>query len=151
MRKQLSGETLKFMKVLWDLAHALELRSKRMAKELGVTSPQRLVIRVVGQSPDSTASELAKTLGLHPSTLSGILSRLEDQDVLARKTDDVDRRVARFRLTARGSQIDRERKGTVEAAVRRALRRADAPMIAQTVRMIALVTEELSRGADAPA
>ena len=47
-RSQLTGETLQFMQRLWDLVHALDVRSKRMAKELGVTGPQRLVIRVLG-------------------------------------------------------------------------------------------------------
>lgn len=145
MRPQLSGDTLKFMKVLWDLAHALDVRSKRMAKELGVTSPQRLVIRLVGQSPDPTATELATMLGLHPSTMTGIVSRLVAQGYLLRKGDDSDRRVARFRLTPRGAKIDRERKATVEGAVRRALGQADESMIEQTVKMITLVTGELSR------
>ncbi len=138
-------ETLLFMQQLWDLVHALDVRSKRMAKVLGVTGPQRLAIRVVGKLPDLTAREIADTLGLHPSTLTGILSRLERQDMLARTPDPVDRRRVRFRLTAAGKRVDRERRGTVEAATRRALRRADATAIEQTVRLLALLTEELSR------
>ena len=38
------GETMRFMQSLWALAHALEVRSKRMARTLGVTGPQRLVV-----------------------------------------------------------------------------------------------------------
>lgn len=134
-----------FMQRLWDLVHALDVRSKRMAKTLGVTGPQRLVIRVVGQSPDMTASDISGTLGMHPSTLTGILSRLEDQGMLERKVDDVDRRRVRFRLTTVGLKIDRERKGTVEAAVRRALGRADDTIVDKTERMFELLTYELSR------
>jgi DNA-binding MarR family transcriptional regulator len=116
-----------------------------MARELGVTGPQRLVIRVLGQNPDITASDLAGTLGMHPSTLTGILSRLESQGMLARRVDDADRRRARFRLTARGGKIDRERKGTVEAAVRRALVRADDPMVEKAERLLSMLIEELVR------
>ena len=145
-RAQLSGETLQFMQRIWDLAHALDVRSKRMARTLGVTGPQRLVVRVLGRSPGMTASEISGILGMHPSTLTGILSRLASRGVLARKVDHVDRRRARFQLTALGKRIDRERKGTVEAAVRRALGRADASTIGKTSAMLALLTEELSRG-----
>ena len=53
------GETLGFMRALWELTHALQVSSKRMARVLGVTGPQRLVIRVVGQSPGITARDLA--------------------------------------------------------------------------------------------
>jgi len=144
-RSLLTGETLRFMQRLWDLVHALDVRSKRMAKTLGVTGPQRLVIRVLGRSPAMAASDIAETLGMHPSTLTGILRRLEGHRMIERKVDDADRRRARFRLTARGKQIDRERKGTVEAAVRRALGRADASIIGKTSVMLTLLTEELSR------
>jgi len=140
------GETLQFMQRVWELVHMLDVGSKRMARTIGVTGPQRLVIRIVGQTPDRTASEIAATLGMHPSTLTGVLSRLEAAGFLARTVDVDDRRRARFRLTRRGKRLDRERKGTIEACVRRALARADAATVSQTLRMIALLVEEVERG-----
>ncbi|HEX4422034.1 MAG TPA: MarR family transcriptional regulator [Kofleriaceae bacterium] len=144
-RRRPTGETLQFMQRLWELVHAIAVRSKRMSKTIGVTGPQRLVIRVVGQSPDVTAREIAEILGLHPSTLTGVLARLERQRMLQRKVDPADRRRVRFRLTALGRRIDQERKGTVEAAVRRALGRADPVMIAGTEALLELLVAELSR------
>ena len=145
-RRRPGGETLQFMQRMWELVHALAVRSKRMGKELGVTGPQRLVIRVVGQSPDASASEISDILGLHPSTLTGVLSRLEAQQLIQRRPDEVDRRRVRFRLTVGGRRIDRERKGTVEAAVRRAMGRAAPEMITQTEALLALLVQELARG-----
>src|SRR3954469_2672683 len=124
------GQTLAFMRALWELTHALQVSSKRMARTLGVTGPQRLVIRVVGQTPGIAARDLAEELGLHPSTLTGVLDRLGRQGFILRKVDPTDRRRARFQLTARGKKVDAEKRGTVEAAVRRALGRADAQTIA---------------------
>jgi DNA-binding MarR family transcriptional regulator len=98
-RPQLLGETLQFMQRLWDLVHALEVRSRRMARTLGVTGPQRLVIRLLGRTPGTTAGEIAETLGLHPSTLTGILRRLEKLGMLERKVDPEDRRRVRFLLS----------------------------------------------------
>jgi DNA-binding MarR family transcriptional regulator len=144
-RRRPTGETLQFMQRLWELVHAIAVRSKRMRKTIGVTGPQRLVIRVVGQSPDATAREIAEILGLHPSTLTGVLARLERQRMLQRKVDPADRRRVRFRLTALGRRIDQERKGTVEAAVRRALGRAEPAMIAGTEALLELLVAELSR------
>src|ERR1044071_3144260 len=117
----------------------------RMARELGVTGPQRLVIRVVGRSPASSASDISLTLGMHPSTLTGILHRLEQQGVLERKADAADRRRMRFRLTRKGIAIDRERKGTVEAAVRRALTHAGNLTVQRTLEMFEILTAELGR------
>jgi DNA-binding MarR family transcriptional regulator len=144
-RLQPTGETLQFMQRLWDLVHALDVRSKRMANTVGVTGPQRLVIRVIGQLTDPTASDIAATLKMHPSTLTGIVSRLQKQGLITRALDKDDRRRSRFRLTDKGLKVDRERKGTVEAAIRRALGRAEVTTIAQTVAMVELLVGELER------
>ncbi len=134
------------MQRLWDLVHALDVRSKRMAKTVGVTGPQRLVIRVIGQLPDSTATDISATLNMHPSTLTGIVSRLQKQGLIRRTHDKADRRRSRFQLTDKGLKVDRERKGTVEAAVKRALSRADVRTIEATTYMLELLVAELERG-----
>ena len=139
------GEALQFMQRLWGLTHALEVRSKKMAKEIGVTGPQRLVVRLIGQVPGLAARDLAKTLGIHPSTLTGILARLEKQGLIRREVDGADRRKAQFELTAAGKRVDRERKGTVEAAVRRALTRANPSLVTNTTQFLELLVEELER------
>lgn len=133
------------MQQLWALAHALEVRSKRMAREIGVTSPQRLVVRIIGQSPGISARDLAAILGMHPSTLTGVLARLENGGLIDRKVAPEDRRRACFKLTAAGKRVDQERRGTVEAAIRRALGRADTATIEKTRRMLELLVTELTR------
>lgn len=144
-KPQPAGETLQFMQRMWELVHALDVTSKRMASQIGVTGPQRLVIRVVGQQPGQTASEIATMLGKHPSTLTGVLARLEERGLILRSADLADRRRARFTLTAAGKKIDRERKGTVEAAVRRALGRASDSQLEGMVTVLRLLVEELER------
>jgi MarR family transcriptional regulator, organic hydroperoxide resistance regulator len=140
-----ANETLRFMKALWALVHGLDVRSKWMERNLGVTGPQRLVLRIVGRTPGVGASDIATSLDLHPSTLTGILARLEKRGYLTRDIDPSDRRRARFRLTPRGARVDRERRGTVEAAVRRALARASDADIARTESLLGLLTGELER------
>ncbi|MEO8845723.1 MAG: MarR family transcriptional regulator [Kofleriaceae bacterium] len=140
-----SGETLQFMQRTWELVHALDVRSKRMVKAVGVTGPQRLVIRIIGQKPNQTASQIAMTLGKHPSTLTGVLARLQGRGMIAREADAEDRRRARFTLTAGGKKIDKLQKGTVEAAVRRALGRTTEGKIEAMRELLALLVEELDR------
>jgi MarR family transcriptional regulator, organic hydroperoxide resistance regulator len=144
-KPQPSGETLQFMQSMWDFVHALDVRSKRMMQSIGVTGPQRLVIRLVGQKPGQTASDIASMLGKHPSTLTGVLARLEERKLITRTIDPQDRRRARFTLTAAGKKVDRERRGTVEAATRRALARVRPQDIEATLDVVAKLVEELER------
>src|SRR5688572_10921067 len=71
------GDVLDFMRLLWAVDHALQQRSKQMLQTHGITGPQRLVLRVVGRYPGIAAGELANVLHVHPSTLTGVLKRLE--------------------------------------------------------------------------
>src|ERR1051325_8276846 len=93
---------LQFMQLFWAIAHGLETTSKRMNVAIGVTGPQRLVLRVVGLFPGISAKELATILHIHPSTLTGILKRLVAQRLLLRVEAKRDRRRAVLRLSAEG-------------------------------------------------
>jgi MarR family transcriptional regulator, organic hydroperoxide resistance regulator len=114
-------DVLDFMQLLWAVAHGLERTSKRMARDLGVTGPQRLVLRVVGLFPGLSAGELAAILRRHPSTLTGMLQRLVAQGLLRRTEHPRDRRRAVLRLAPRGRRASLVGGGTIEAAVGNAL------------------------------
>ena len=144
MRKQ-AGDTLLFMQRLWDLTHAMNVRSRRMSRDLGVTGPQRIVIRMIGLMPGCSATDLAKALAMHPSTLTGILARLDRDGMIDRTVDDGDRRRSNFQLTAKGKRIDRNQKGTAEGAIRRALANADERIVEATRDMVDLMIRELER------
>jgi DNA-binding MarR family transcriptional regulator len=115
------GEQLEFMRLLWAIDHGLQARSKRMAATLGVTGPQRLVIRIVGRFPGVSAGQLAEVLHLHPSTLTGVLRRLERARLLTRRRDPRDLRRAVLGLSAAGRRLDVVPDGTVESVMRHAL------------------------------
>ena len=96
--------------------------SKRMEAKMGVTGPQRLVIRIVGRYPGISAGQLAEILELHPSTLTGVLRRLQERGIVERRPDPKDGRRALFDLTQRGKELDTLRVGTVESVVRGTLK-----------------------------
>jgi MarR family transcriptional regulator, organic hydroperoxide resistance regulator len=135
---------LDFMRLLWSIEHGLQRISKKMEVELGVTGPQRLVLRVVGRFPGISASELAHIVRLHPSTITGILQRLVARGFLARERDPVDTRRARLRLKPRARAFARNSRGTVERAVTLALRRSGPA----NVRGARAVLMELARRLD---
>jgi DNA-binding MarR family transcriptional regulator len=136
-------DVLQFMRLLWALVHGLDKTSKRMSSEVGITGPQRLVLRVAGLFPGLSAGDLAALLHVHPSTLTGVLQRLVAQRLLTRVKDPRDQRRAVLNLTPRGARINSTHRGTVEAAVEAALRGVGARDRATTRRVLQRLTDEL--------
>jgi DNA-binding MarR family transcriptional regulator len=142
------GPVLDFMRTLWALDHALQSASKRMEAALGVTAPQRTLVRIVGRFPGISAGEAAAILHVHPSTLTGVLKRLEGRGLVTRRADPRDGRRALLALTARGRALDGLRKGTVEAAVRRVLRELPPGSRRSSRTLAEALTAELERSAE---
>ncbi|XXT24353.1 MarR family transcriptional regulator [Sorangium sp. So ce429] len=137
------GEVLDFMKLLWAVDHGLQSTSKRMEAKMGVTGPQRLVIRIVGRYPGISAGQLAEIMQLHPSTLTGVLKRLQERGIIERRVDPNDGRRALLGLTPRGRELDSLRTGTVEAAVRQALKAVPRRKLEAAQDVLAAVAEAL--------
>ena len=128
--------SLEFLQCLWRTSHAMERRSRRMEKALGVTAPQRLVLRFLGRFPGVTAGQLAQALHIDPGTLSASLRRLEGRGLVERRRDPADTRRVTLGLTKRGRDLDGSRTGTVEAAADALLADASPGDLAATVRVL---------------
>ena len=137
------GGTLEFMRLLWALDHVLHKQSKWMARRFGVTGPQRFALRVVGREPDLSAGRLAEILKVHPSTLTGILQRLERRGFLARRVDSSDRRRVRLELTTSGRAITATSRGSIEDRVSRILRRTSPGRLAATADVLRSMVQTL--------
>ncbi|PYR44066.1 MAG: MarR family transcriptional regulator [Acidobacteria bacterium] len=135
---------LDFMRLLWSIEHGLQRMSKRMESELGITAPQRLVLRIVGRFPGLSAGELADIVRLHPSTITGILQRLVARGLLERERDTTDSRRARLRLRPRAVGYTRTSPGTVEQAVRQALKRAGQSNVRAARKVLSEVARRLN-------
>lgn len=136
------GAVLDFMRLLWAVDHSLQSASKRMEATYGITGPQRLALRIVGRFPGIAAGRVAAILHVHPSTLTGILKRLEGRGFLQRRNDPRDARRALFSLTVKGRRLDTVRTGLVEQVVRRVLAR-DPEKVAAAQEILAALSEEL--------
>ena len=107
-----------------DLRHLVQLlqtRSKRIRKETGVTGPQLQAMKTLSESPGIRISELAERIFLHPATVVGIVDRLEDRGLVARKRSKKDRRQVHVRLTAKGKAALRKTMGTAQDSMPRGL------------------------------
>jgi MarR family transcriptional regulator, organic hydroperoxide resistance regulator len=140
------GDVLDLMRLLWAVDQGLQKTSKRMEAALGITGPQRLAIRLVGRFPGITMGSLAQLMLVHPSTVTGIVKRLERARLMERIVDHADRRRTFLRLTGVGRQRNGHLAGTLEAAVRRVLKAVPAAKVGHARGFLIALAEELGRG-----
>ena len=136
---------LDFMRLLWSIEHGLQRWSKKMESELGLTGPQRLVLRVVGRFPGLSAGELAHIVRLHPSTITGILQRLVARGWIERKTDPSDSRRAQLRLKPHAVSYTKTTRGTVEREVRSALNATGAEKVTAAREVLTMLADRLNK------
>ncbi len=149
MRRATAGpasdaRVLEILGLLWQVEHALRSQSKRMEARLGVTGPQRLVLRLVSRQRDVSPGDLARTIHLHPSTLTGILQRLVDRGLIERRTDRRDHRRALLRVLPAAAPVVRATRDTVESRVATVLGRLPEEAIGRARQVMGALVEELS-------
>lgn len=114
------GSVLDFMRTLWAVDHSLFAATQPQRQKLGITGPQRLVLRIVASYPGISPGDLSTLLHLHPSTVTGLVKRLARKRLLVRGTHSQDARRAVLTLTAQGMALGLE-PGPAEELVQDAL------------------------------
>ena len=90
---------------LRQIIRAIDLRSKRLVKQFGLTGPQLLILQEIARVDEITASELAKAISLSQATVTGILERLEKRTLITRRRSNSDRRRVKVSATPTGRQL----------------------------------------------
>lgn len=139
---------MSFMRLMWAVDHAMQRTSKQMNRVVGLTGPQRLVVRLLGRTPGMSAGQLAEELHLDPSTLTGILQRLESRRLVQREKDPSDARRLRLSLTARGASFDAPAPGSIEAALTRAFKGHSPREIQAARNVLGTIARELAEPAE---
>jgi DNA-binding MarR family transcriptional regulator len=138
---------LEFLRSVWALNHALERTSIRMESALGFTAQQRFVIRMIGRLPGVTPGRLAELLHVDPGSISAVLKRLEQRELVLRTPDLQDRRRVTLALTARGRKLDCPAAVSVEHGVQLALENttaADLAAVRRVMGRLVAALEEIS-------
>ncbi len=86
-----------------QMVHRLTATRSAGNFESSVTMAQLKVLMLLGAQPETRMSELAGVQHLSLSTVSGVVDKLVETGLAARRTDDVDRRQVLISLTTQGS------------------------------------------------
>ena len=88
-----------------SLFENLNPKRDRAWQSVEITMPQFKALIYVAKHEAATSGQIARTLGVGLSTITGIVDRLAEQDLVIRREDADDRRITRVIPTPRGRAL----------------------------------------------
>lgn len=111
----------KIVAAIRRIMRAVDLHSRHLADEFGLTGPQLSVLKAAMRRAPATPGALAREVHLSPATVTGILSRLEKRGLLRRSPGDHDRRTIRVELTEEGQRLMKDAPSLLQDRFRQQL------------------------------
>ncbi|WP_159820823.1 MarR family winged helix-turn-helix transcriptional regulator [Colwellia sp. 20A7] len=90
---------------LRKVIRAIDLHSKHLSKTSGLTSPQLLIMLEIDKMSGVNSSQVAKSVNLSAATVTNILDRLENKNLVSRVRDTQDKRKVGLYLTDQGKAL----------------------------------------------
>lgn len=86
------------------IIRAIDIRSRKLSKEAGVTGPQLIVLQELARVKGITSKEVSTNVNLSQATVTSILDRLEAKRFIKRIRSESDRRRIALFLTDEGKE-----------------------------------------------
>lgn len=119
------------LRSLRRISRAIDLHSRHLSAIYGLTGPQLVCLRAVGQRRAVTPGTLAREMSLSPATVSGIVDRLVARQLLKRRRPKGDRRTIVLALTPAGGALIKDAPSPLQEKFAQRLR--ELPMKEQEV------------------
>ncbi len=103
--KPAPGYEIRVLRAFRRIIRAVDLHSRRLLAEHDVTAPQLVCLLTIVESGPMTATDLAKQVFLSPSTIVGILDRLQEKGLVGRERQMRDRRLVMVSPTEAGKKV----------------------------------------------
>ena len=136
---------MKYIEILVKLRkiiRSINLESKKIEKELGVSIPQLLVLQYLSDQEDykAFAKDIKEYINLNASTISGIISRLEIKGLIAKLPKPNDKRAIYIVLTAKGADLLQKSPTTLQEKLSQRLKKLRPEQLEELNKNIELLT-----------
>ncbi len=123
----------------------VNLESKRIEKDYGISIPQLLCLNFLQKQPDQQASqkEIKDWLSLNASTVTGIINRLERKGLIAKLPRQGDKRVSKITITERGALLIADTPTPIHDRLSAKLKRLQPEHIVELQRAFELISNFL--------
>jgi DNA-binding MarR family transcriptional regulator len=105
------------------VVRALRLNTRAIEKQLGISLAQLWVLQILAERPADSLNELAIATATHQSSVSVVVRRLVDRELVTRTTANQDKRRVRIELTEAGRALLVKAPTTVQVSLVAGLRR----------------------------
>ncbi len=123
---------------------AIQDYSQDVSGSFGITGPQLWALKTIAEHEALPLGELGRKMYLHPSTVTGVVDRLEAKGYVSRDRDTEDRRVVKVSLTADGKQLAKRAPNPVQGKMIYGLRNLDGAelhVVFESVKKLAEIVE----------
>lgn len=102
------------MQSLRRIIKSLQDYSQTVYSHFGITGPQLWVLKTVHQSGSLSLGDLSRRMFINPSTITGVVDRLEKKEYVLRVRNEKDRRVVKVQLTPKGERLARRTPNPIQ-------------------------------------
>lgn len=104
-RQLLERVDLRVLSAIRRIIHCVDLYSRELAAKTRITSPQLVCLMTLAEQGPMTATTISREVFLSPSTVVGILDRLEEKGFVKRERLSKDRRVVTVTISEQGRRV----------------------------------------------
>ena len=88
---------------LRQITRAIDIHSKQLLRETGLTTSQLLILQSIHRQGHSTPTAIAKDIHLSQATVTNVLTRLAQHGLISREKSGGDKRSTEITLTPKGN------------------------------------------------
>lgn len=97
------------------IIRAIDMHSKKLGKEFGLTGPQLMVLKEIRSEQDITIGQVAKKVALSQATVTNIIDRLEKREMVVRQRSSLDKRRVLVRTTEKAEEVLKANPSVLQA------------------------------------
>ena len=104
-RGRMNGRVRESLVALRRILRTTDMNARNLARETGLTMAQLLVLQVLADFGPLTAKEISTRVGVSQATMTSVIDRMENKELVTREKSEIDRRQTIIIVTERGSAM----------------------------------------------
>jgi DNA-binding MarR family transcriptional regulator len=119
------NESVEVARLFQDVMNLFRHNMKKIIEETGMSAPQGMLMGLLGKNKKMKVTELSKHLHLSNSTVSGLIDKLEEKEMVVRERSKEDKRVVYVSISPKFEEIHKNFHKKIEKNIENILSRGN--------------------------